>query len=137
MGVMFDVCWVHQATWTWCPYSWFPSGKTWIWPCWADGLERKCLWAVSFLFSLDGLERRSHHNIWASDELCSFCRLCHWGLGSCRIIHIPIFQSLLPVVHLMRPVPCLLWKNWTCSLTLRTRRSLALWALSKCSFCFS
>ena len=50
MGVMFDVCWVHQTTWTWCPYSWFPSGKTWIWPCWADGLKRKCLWAVSFLF---------------------------------------------------------------------------------------
>ena len=28
-------------------------------------------------------------------------------------------------------------KNWTCSLTLRTHRSLALWALSKFSFCFS
>ena len=62
MGVMlgvFDVSQVHQTTWTWCPYSWFPSGKTRIWPCWADGLERKCLWAVSFLFSLDGLERRA------------------------------------------------------------------------------
>ena len=37
----------------------------------------------------------------------------------------------------MGPVPCLLWKNWTCSLTLRGCRSLALWALSNCSFCFS
>ena len=52
------------------------------------------LWAVSSLFSLDGLERRSHHDIWASSELCSFCRLCCWGPGSCRIIHILIFQSL-------------------------------------------
>ena len=97
MGVvlgLFDVCQVHQTTWTWCPYSWFPSGKTQIWPCWADGLERKCLWAVSSLFSLDGLERRSRHDIWASNELYSFCRLCCCGLGSCRIIHIPIFQSL-------------------------------------------
>ena len=31
---------------------------------------------------------------WASSELCSFCRLCCWGPGSCRIIHILIFQSL-------------------------------------------
>ena len=37
----------------------------------------------------------------------------------------------------MGPVPCFLWKNWTCSLILRVRRSLALWALLKCSFCFS
>ena len=43
----------------------------------------------------------------------------------------------VPVIHLMGPVPCLLGKNWTCSLTLRTCRSLALWALSKFSFCFS
>ena len=49
MGV-FDVCLVHQTTWICCPYSWFPSGKTRIWPCWADGLERKCLWAVSSFF---------------------------------------------------------------------------------------
>ena len=28
----------------------------------------------------------------ASNELDSFCRLCHWGLGSCRIIHIQVFQ---------------------------------------------
>ena len=55
---VFDVCQVHQTTWIWCPYSSFPSGKTRIWPCWADGLERKCLWAVSSLSSLDGLERR-------------------------------------------------------------------------------
>ena len=73
IGVMlglFDVCQVHQTTWTWCPYSWFSSGKTWILPCWADGLERKCLWTVSCLFP-DSLERRCHHNIWASSELCS------------------------------------------------------------------
>ena len=42
-------------------------------------LKGNCLWAVSSLFSLDGLERRSHHDIWASNELCSFCRLCHCG----------------------------------------------------------
>ena len=72
MGVVlgvFDVCLVHQTTWTWCPCSWFPSGRTRIWPCWADGLERNCLWAVSSLFSLNGLERRSRHDIWASNEL--------------------------------------------------------------------
>ena len=30
MGVMlgmFDVCRVHQTTWIWCPYSWFPFWK--------------------------------------------------------------------------------------------------------------
>ena len=43
----------------------------------------------------------------------------------------------VPVIHLMGPVPCLLGKNWTCSLTLRTHRSLALWALLRFSFCFS
>ena len=32
---------------------------------------------------------------------------------------------------------CLLGKNWTWSLTLRTCRCLALWALSKFCFCFS
>ena len=67
MGVMlgmFDVCQVHQTTWIWCPYSWFPSGKTWVWPCWPDGLERNCFWAVSSLFSPDGLERRCCHDIW-------------------------------------------------------------------------
>ena len=32
------------------------------------------------LFSLDGLERMSRRDIWASSELCSFCRLCRWGL---------------------------------------------------------
>ena len=35
------------------------------------------------------------------------------------------------------PVPCFFGKNSTCSLTLRTHRSLALWALSNCSFCLS
>ena len=57
-------------------------------------LERNCLWAVSSLFPPDGLERMSRHDIWASSELCSFCRLCCWGPGSCRIVHILIFQSL-------------------------------------------
>ena len=47
-----------------------------------------------FPFSPDGLERKSRHDIWASNELCSFCRLCCWGPGSCRIIHIRVFQSL-------------------------------------------
>ena len=91
---MFDVCVVHQTSWIWCPCSWFPPQRTWIWPGWADGLERNCLWAVSSLFPLDGLERRSSRDIWASSELCSFCRLCCWGPGSCRIIHILVFQSL-------------------------------------------
>ena len=45
-------------------------------------------------FPQDGLERRSCHDIWASSELCSFSRLCHWGPGSCRIVHILISQSL-------------------------------------------
>ena len=30
------------------------------------------------------------------------------GPGSCRIIHILVFQSLCQVIHLMGPVPCLL-----------------------------
>ena len=88
-------------------------------------------------FHQDGLEGLSRHDIWASSELCSFCRLCCWGPGSCRIIHILSISVTVPVVHLMGPVPCLLWKNWTFSLTLRGCRSLALWALSNCSFCFS
>ena len=120
-----DVCLVHQTTWTWCPYSWFPSGKTQIWPCWADGLERNCLWAVSSLFSPDGLERRSCHNIWASNELCSLCGLCCWGPGSCRIVPHSNISVTVPVIHLMGSVPCLLWKNWTCSLTLRIRRQIS------------
>ena len=44
-------------------------------------------------FSLDGLERRCCHDKWALNELDSFCKLCCWGLGSCKIIHILIFQS--------------------------------------------
>ena len=53
MGVMqgvFEVGQVHQTTWIWCPYSSCPSGKTQISPCWADGIERNCFWAVSSLF---------------------------------------------------------------------------------------
>ena len=37
MGVMlvvmlgvFDVCWVHQTTWIWCPYSWFSWFLHWM-----------------------------------------------------------------------------------------------------------
>ena len=140
---VFDVSLGHQTSWTGCPYSSLHCRysslhcqKTWIWPGWPDGLERNCLWAVSPLFPLDGLERRSHRDIWASSELCSFCRLCCWGPDSCRIVHISVSVTV-PVIHLMGPVPCLLGKNWTCSLTLRGCRSLALWALSNCSFCLS
>ena len=79
LGV-FDVCLVCQTSWTWYPYSSLHSQMTWIWPGWSDGLERNCLWAVSSLFSLDGLERMSCHDIWVSSELCSFCRLCIGGL---------------------------------------------------------
>ena len=88
-------CLVCQTSWTGCPcsslhcqYSSLHCQRTRLWPGWSDGLERNCLWAVSSLFSLDGLERRSCHDIWASSELCSFCRLCRWGPGSCRSIHI-------------------------------------------------
>ena len=84
---VFDVYQVHQTTWIWCPYSLYPSGKT-------DGLERNCFWAVSSLFSPYGLERKCHHDIWASNGLYFSCRLCHWGPGPCTSIHIPIFQSL-------------------------------------------
>ena len=66
-----DVYWVHQTSWTGCPcsslhcqYSSLHCQRTRIWPGWSDGLERNCLWAVSSLFSPDGLERRSHHDIW-------------------------------------------------------------------------
>ena len=31
LGV-FDVCLVHQTSWTWCPYSSLHSQRTWIWP---------------------------------------------------------------------------------------------------------
>ena len=97
---VFDVSLGHQTSWTGCPYSSLHCQcsslhcwKTWIWPGWPDGLERNCPWAVFPLSSLDGLERRSRHDIWASNELDSFCRLCCWGPGSCKIIHILIFQS--------------------------------------------
>ena len=99
MQGVFKVGQVHQTTWIWCPYSLCPSGKTQISPCWADDLERNCFWAVSSLFSPNGLERRCHHDIWASNGLYFFCRLCHWGPGPCMNIHIPRFQSLyqLPI----------------------------------------
>ena len=98
---------------------------------WPDGLKRNCLWAVFPLFALDGLERRCHCDKWALNELSSFCRLCCWGLGYSNI------SVTVPVIHLMGPVAGLFWKNWTCSFTLRGHRSLAQWALSNCSFCFS
>ena len=104
---------------------------------WLMVLERNCLWAVSSLFLPNGLERRNHHGIWASDELYFICKLYHQGPGPCMNIHIPGFQSLALVVHLRGPVPCLFWNICTFSFTLRTHRSLALWALSKFSFCFS
>ena len=96
LGV-FDMSLGHQTSWTRCPYSLLLHQcnslccwMTWIWP---DGLERNCLWAVSPLFSLNGLERRCHCDKLALNELDSFCKLCRWGLGSCKIIHILIFQS--------------------------------------------
>ena len=63
-------------------------------PYWADGLERNCFWADSSLFSPNGLERKSCHDIWASNGLYFICRLCCWGPGPCTNVHIPIFQLL-------------------------------------------
>ena len=93
MQGVFEVGQVHQIAWIWCPYSLCP-GNTQSSPCWADGHERNCFWAVSSLFSPDGLERRYHHDIWALNVLYFFCRLCHWGPGPCTNIHIPRLQSL-------------------------------------------
>ena len=56
--------------------------------CWLGVLKE----AAFPLFSLDGLEMMYHHSKWASSELCSFCRLCCWDLGSCMNDHNPRFQ---------------------------------------------
>ena len=109
MGVMlgvFDVCQVHQTTWIWCPYSWFPSGKTQIWPCWADGLERKCLWAVPFFHQMVlkggavvtyGLQMSSVPSV---DSAIG--ALDHVGLSTFQ------YFSHCTSCPLMGPVPCLL-----------------------------
>ena len=67
---VFDMSLGHRTSWIWCPYSSLHClcsslccQRTWIWLGWSDGLERNCLWAVFSLFSPDGLERRSHHDI--------------------------------------------------------------------------
>ena len=103
LGV-FDMSRGHQTSWTRCPYNLLHHRcnslccwMTQIWPEWSwndhNGLERNCLWAVFPLSSLDGLERRCRHDKLALNELDSFCKLCHWGLGWCKIIHILVFQS--------------------------------------------
>ena len=138
-GVMegvFKVGQVHQTTWIWCPYSWCPSGKTHFSPWWADGLERNWFWLFFLFFLPNGLEMRYCHSKWALNVLYFSCRLCHWDPGSRKSNHNPRFQSV-PVIHVMGAVPCLFGKNCACSLTLRTHRSLPMWALSNCSFCLS
>ena len=93
-------------------------------------LERNCLWAVSSLFAPDGLERRSRHDIWASNELCSFCRLCCWGPGSCRSIHTRVF-SVTGASHPLDGAGALfvVEELGTCSLTLRGHADLWLCGL--------
>ena len=100
------------------------------------GVSDCYLWSWILLFRLGRvLKWWTVVTNWLQVSVCFSCISFRLGLRWYKSILVPIFLSLSLSTTLSFMPYCLFGKNLTCSLTLRTRSSLALWAQLKCSFC--